>query len=388
MKLSVVHLIHAKTHTIVIVVLCILLTPLFTNGLVIDKSDSHSSQTGTIWEEMEHDFVRADADGSDVVFRNATHGWVLTQNITGLGHGMILHSNDSGFSWHLQYYNETTWLHQIEIVNDYLWVTSRGGLLYSIDDGQTWNFVLVGSDYDNFRCVHFFNDTLGWAGSNRGIYQTQDGGTTWRTIMVWRSEDRPRRIHFMTPQNGWIIGAYNIYYSSDGGATWEVRHSKGGWTFSFISDTEAWAVGDNMLAHMTDGETWVEQILTRDTSSQANYMTDIQFLNSTHGWLVGSWPRAVHTQNGGLQWFEQSVPVNTRILAVYFINESLGWATTWDGYILRTDRGNEFGEISWKPADYTGSYIVVAIVAVAAGSIVLFRFMRKQSEPDLPPSIT
>ncbi len=388
MRMRAGHVMQMK-QLVAVVLLSIMITPSLTSSLTVNWSDYRPSQTDTIWEEIEHDYIRADADPYDIQFRNATHGWAITQNRSSLGHGMILHSNDSGSTWHLQYYNETSWFHQIEIVGDYLWVTSRGGLLYSVDDGQTWNFILVGSDYDNFRCVHFFNDSLGWAGSNLGIYQTEDGGDTWQKIMVWASDDKPRRIHFTTSQNGWLIGAYKIYHSSDGGVTWEVRHTKGGWTFSFISDTEAWAVGDNMLAHMTDGETWVEQVLTRDSSSQAQYMTDIQFLNSTHGWIVGSRPKAAHTQNGGLQWFEQSVPVDTRILAVYFTNESLGWAIAYGGYIFRTDRGNEFGVTSWRPAENTVVYIVVvAITIVAVGSLVLLQFMRKRRGLDSPQLLT
>ncbi|MGY5875267.1 MAG: YCF48-related protein [Candidatus Thorarchaeota archaeon] len=371
------HVIQTK-QLVAVVILCIMTTPSLTSSLTVNGSDTHPSQTGTIWAEVDHDYIRDDADPYDIQFRNATHGWALTQNRSSLGHGMILYSNDSGYSWYLQYYNETSFLHQIEIINEHLWVASRGGLLHSINDGGTWNFVPVGSDYDNFRFVHFFNETLGWAGSNLGIYQTEDGGDTWRTIMVWTFDDKPRRIHFTTPQNGWLIGAYKMYHSSDGGATWEVHHNKGGWTFSFISDTEAWAVGDNMLAHMTDGETWVEHILTSDTSSQAQYMTDVQFLNSTHGWIVGSRPRAAHTQNGGLQWLQQSVPVDRRINAVNFLNESLGWAITWGGHILRTERGNEVGTTSWSPADYTANYVVAAILIIAVGSVGLLLFMRKR----------
>ncbi|MGY5875268.1 MAG: hypothetical protein RTU30_05945 [Candidatus Thorarchaeota archaeon] len=376
MRMRARHVIQKK-QLVAIVMLYIMTIPLLTNALVVDESSLHPSQAGTIWEEIGHDYIRDDASAMDIVFRNATHGWALTQNRSSLGHGLILHSNDSGLTWYHQYYNETTWLHQIELVNDHLWVTSVGGLLSSTNNGQTWIFVPVGSDYDYFRCVYFYNESLGWAGSSRGVYKTEDGGATWRTAMVWTSDDKPRRFHFTTPQNGWLIGAYNIYRSTDGGTTWEVRHNNGGWTFSFVSDNEAWAVGDNMLAHMTDGDTWVEQTLTSDTSSVAQYMTDVQFLNSTHGWIVGSSPRAAHTQNGGLQWFQQSTSVSRRILAVYFINESLGWAITWGGHILRTDRGNEFGTTSWRPADYTATYVVAAIVIIAVGSVGLLLLRRK-----------
>ncbi|MGY5876083.1 MAG: YCF48-related protein [Candidatus Thorarchaeota archaeon] len=372
---------------VAVVILCIMTIPSLTGALTVNESDSHSSQADTIWEEMEHDFIRDDADGTDIVFRNATHGWALSQNKTGFGRGIILYTNDSGLTWHLQFNNDSMFLNQIEIVNEHIWVTGDGGLLHSISDGQSWDYVPLGDELGFYYGIFFYNETLGWTGSERSLYKTEDGGDTWEMTRSHPYEARARMIHFTTPQNGWIIHSYGIYHSSDGGDTWELQHSKGGWSFSFVSDTEAWAVGDTMLAHMTDGVTWIEQSLPGDAYARAPYLTGVQFLSPSHGWIVGSRPLVGHTQNGGFDWYEQSVPVGSRFHAVYFFNESLGWAIGWDGYIIRTDRGNQLGEYSWGGSGTIIGYAAVAIVSIAAVSIGLLLFKRKRRIPDSPPSI-
>ncbi|MGY5852488.1 MAG: YCF48-related protein [Candidatus Thorarchaeota archaeon] len=388
MKLSVIHLVHSKTHMVTIVILCILLTPLLTDGLVLSNSDSHPSQADTIWEEIDHDYIRDDAMGLDIVFRNATHGWALSQNKTGFGDGIILHSNDSGLSWQLQFFNETMRLRQIQIVNEHIWVTGNGVLLHSINDGRSWEYVPIGDELGLYYGIFFFNETLGWTESEWGLFKTEDAGETWSKTRTYPYESRASDIHFTTPQDGWIIHGYGIYHSSDGGDTWEKQHSKGGWSFSFVSDTEAWAVGDNMLAHMTDGVNWIEQSLPSDAYGRAPYLTGVQFLSTSYGWITGSRPLVGHTQNGGVDWYEQSVTIGSRYNAVYFFNESLGWAIGWDCYIIRTTRGNQLGVYGWGSSGTVIGYTAVAIAIVVVVSLGLLLLKRKRRGPDSPPTIT
>ncbi len=363
---------------VAVVILSILTTPSLTYSLTVNWSDSHSSQASTIWEEMDHDYIRDDAMALDIVFRNSTHGWALSQNKTGFGDGIILHSNDSGLTWHLQYYNESMRLRQVEIINEHIWVTGNGGLLHSINDGQSWEYIPLGDELGFYYGIFFYNESLGWTGSERSFYKTEDGGVTWEMTISHPYEARARMIYFATPQNGWIIHSYGIYHSSDGGDTWELQHNKGGWSFSFVSNTEAWAVGDTMLAHMTDGTTWIEQSLPDDVYYRAPYLTGIQFLNSTYGWITGSRPLVGHTQNGGTDWYDQGMSANERIYAISFLNESLGWAIGRDGCIFRTDRGNELGMYSWGTSSSIVVYVVVTITIAAVGSLGLLLFMRKR----------
>ncbi|MGY5854047.1 MAG: YCF48-related protein [Candidatus Thorarchaeota archaeon] len=381
------HVIQAKQLTTV-VILVIMTTPSLTGALTVNESGPHASQTGTIWVRMSHHYVRNNVMALDIVFRNSTHGWALSQNKTSFGDGIILHSNDSGLTWNLQYYNETMYLSQIEIVDQHLWVTGNGGLLHSTNDGQSWEYIPLGDKSALYYGIFFYNKTLGWTDSQWGLYKTVDGGNTWNRTRSHPYEDRARMIHFTSPQDGWIIHGYGIYHSSDGGDTWEKQHSKVGWSFSFVSDTEAWAVGDTMLAHMTDGSTWTECDLPSDVYSRAPYFTDIQFLNRTYGWIGGLRPSVAHTQNGGTDWYDQVVPTDERIFAIFFLNESLGWAIGRGGYIFRTDRGNQLGAYGWGTSGTIIGYVVVAIVILTVVSLGLVILKKKRRVLDSPPTLT
>lgn len=52
------------------------------------------------------------------------------------------------------------------------------------------------------------------------------------------------------------------------------------------------------------------------------------FVDSTTGWCAGRDGIIFHTVNGGLNWEEQNSTVNTFIVALFFLDENLGWALT------------------------------------------------------------
>ena len=377
-----------KSGLYILGLLCIIGTPIYTKITVLERMTSNESLSEEVWVEIEHDYVRLDAMATDIKFRNESHGWALSQNKTGLGNGIILFTNDTGLSWNLQYFNDTMWLKNIEFNEELVWVAGEGGLLYTVNDGASWIYKPVGTEHDNFRSIHFYNDTLGWAGSNRGIYKTNDGGNTWNMVFRWTFGDSPRSIHFTSSLSGWAIGSYGIYHSSDGGISWTISHSKGGWDFSFVSTAEAWAVGDGMLAHMVDGINWIEQSLPANEYNRLPYMTDIQFLNATHGWIGAETPQIAHTQNGGADWYEQSVSRDTRIMALNLINETHGCAIGWGGHIFRTTRADELGEYSWSTSNVALIYgVTFVLVAVVAVSIIFLRFRKRPSSISPAPDL-
>jgi photosystem II stability/assembly factor-like uncharacterized protein len=358
----------------------ILINPSLGIPIQVDNMMFPCVTTTTIWEEISHQYIREGAIPWDIVFINATHGWMISQNITAWGHGIVLYTNDSGLSWRLQLYNETSLFRRIIVVEETLWVTAETGLYRSSDYGESWEFISVGTEFDNYRGIFFYNESLGWIGSETGTYKTEDGGQTWQKQQGWATSDIVRSIYFITPQNGWIIADEGIYHSTSSGESWEKVHNKGGWNFEFVSDTEAWAVGDNMLAHMVDGINWVEQSLPSNEYGRPPYMTDVQFLNTTHGWIGALNPQIAHTQNGGIDWYEQSATGDEAIIALYIHNETLGWATGWDGRIYRTTQADELGEYSWSTSNVALAYgLAFALIAVVAVSVIFLCFRKRPS---------
>ena len=320
-------------------------------ALAMQNPDISPLQASTTWEILSHSFLQKEATLRDVAFINATHGWVVGQKEVGLGGGIILYTNDSGDSWQLQFHNYSQHFDAIHIIDHQtLWVTCRGGFVYSVDGGQSWSSISIIDGMASLGFVKFINATHGWTSTMNDVYKTEDGGLTWHNVTSWQFGDSLRMMHFISPTRIWAIGGIGIYYTDDGGNIWEVKYPGGGWAISFVSDTEGWAVASDLLLHMTDGETWVEQAMPRKTLSplfESPYYTDVLFLDRNHGWIVGLEIPVAFTPTGGANWYDQHVPdeMDRRVIAVDFVNLTHGWAVGHGGYILRTVSGDDLGDI-------------------------------------------
>lgn len=353
------------------------------SGAVLGQTIAYNTQyilaqNNAVWEELDHDYTGTSSIfPHDIVFINGTHGWVLSQNESTSVNGTILHTEDSGDSWYLQYSNETQTFRRIVIINNNtLWVSCRSGVCYTHDGGLTWHEKYLGGPFELFYGLFFLNRTHGWTASNEDMYKTTDGGLTWAPVESWpTADDWARSIYFVSPTEGWAIGFLGVYHTDDGGDTWTREFNQGGWDLSFVSEDEAWAVADDWLAHMTDGETWVMQTMPRTSLSpvRAPYFSDIQFIDENNGWIAGDESEIVYTPNGGRDWYTQTFPRDTRVMAIDFINVTHGWAVSMGGYIYRTTRGNSLGARLWlgmtDPLILTIVGGLVSVVLVASGGL-------------------
>ncbi|MDF1541171.1 MAG: YCF48-related protein [Candidatus Thorarchaeota archaeon] len=357
----------------------------------------NSMQEGVVWDSIEHDYSSSYAVFRDISFINETHGWIVGENGTGIKGGIILHTNDGGVTWNLQLYNETQSFRHIEVIDqNTLWTTGDGGLFYTFNAGSTWNYLSIDalSTDSTISTVEFFNNTYGWTAADGSIFATTNGGMNWESGPSWPfDEDRPRMFHFISDSEVWCIGYYGIYHSTNGGETWLQRFNKGGWAFSFVSNREAWAVADGMLAHYVDGESWNDLPLPRSPSGSLvdpPYFTDILFLDANQGWIAGLETQIAYTNNGGIDWYQQKVAGSgiERIMSLDMINSTHGWATgTW-GIILRTSTGTSLGELLQIRIPIVlllsifGAGIVMVVITIG-GFIFRSRRRRKQKIPEI-----
>ncbi len=347
-----------------------------TTMVMVEKQAFEPMQETASWQILNHSFSQKDAILGDVRFVNSTHGWVVGQNKSGLGGGIILNTKDCGDSWQLQLYEDSHTFRSIDIIDKQtIWVTGTGGLVYSTNGGMTWNESKVIDIQAGLGAVKFINETHGWTSTMNDVYKTIDGGQTWQNITSWTFSDTLRMIHLVSPTEAWAIGFFGIYHTEDACETWEESFSRGGWSLSFVSDTEAWAVADTWLAKMTDGETWIEQPAPRNAPFPppiAPYFTDILFLDSENGWIAGDETEIAYTPNGGLDWYSQDFPGDTRVIAIDFINLTHGWAVGWGGYIYRTIHGNSLGTRLWMGMS---DPILVVFISIPAALFIVFCVM-------------
>ena len=149
------------------------------------SNTGQANQTEQIWTLVNDDFVNANVAPDDIVFANATHGWVLSQTEDSLFNGIVLNTRDGGNNWASSLQNESDRYRKIAIIDsDTIWVTCRTGLYYTNDSGTTWDLTTLRKFNESFSFygVYFFNRTLGWVSSNTRMYRTIDSGKTWQML--------------------------------------------------------------------------------------------------------------------------------------------------------------------------------------------------------------
>ncbi len=356
--------------------------------------------SGTTWELLHSDYP--EAVYTDVVFLNSTHGWVLGQeNESPSSNLLILHTSDGGESWQLQFSHPLGWASIMDVVDEQtVWLNGFDHLYYTVDGGKKWNEIDVVSAGRAFSTVKFINRTDGWTASHGVLYRTTDGGQSWHSVPGWTFDDSPGMIIVLSPLNIWACSFDGVYHSTDGGETWVKTSSPGGWAMSFVSVTEAWLVDDDLLAHMTDGENWTELAIPGafpwlSLRLMAPYLSDVQFIDKDHGWIVGTEIPVMYTPDGGANWYRQSVPSTvtdtmSRIKAICCIDQTHGWAVGWNGVIMRTTSANSLGARLWggsaDPLIFSVMGTAVAVVVVS-GVFVLYRRKHKAtvSGPEAKP---
>jgi photosystem II stability/assembly factor-like uncharacterized protein len=262
-------------------------------------------ESETTWELLESDYP-------DVSFLNSTHGWITGEAIgfepsSGV---IVLHTEDGGDSWNLQFNRSSQYITSMDVLDGQtVWTNGLGSLFYTLDGGKTWNESVVVDGMGGLSTVKFINETHGWTAHGYTLYRTMNNGQSWESVPGWNFTDNPRMILPLSPQNIWASGFAGIFHSMDRGVTWEKVSSRGGWSLSFVSETEGWTVDDNRLAHTVDGNTWVELPIPGRAPFTGlrfapPYLTDLEFLDEDNGWIVGSEIPVMYTPDGGANWYE------------------------------------------------------------------------------------
>lgn len=85
------------------------------------------------------------------------------------------------------------------------------------------------------------------------------------------------------------------------------------------------------------------------------FLRTVFFVDSLTGWVAGDSGLILHTQNGGLDWSVQQSNTTDRIVDIYFMNETVGWASSlnyttipYGTILLKTTDGGE----SWIQHPY------------------------------------
>lgn len=201
--------------------------------------------------------------------------------------------------------------------------------------GQYWvtlnSIPFVGSevkivDIDESNCL--------FSGYNGGIYMTENGGDSF--TKTFSTHYYVRAIDMINDNLGYAVIGYDYYKvikTSDGGKTWNPLCTIGGieyYDLNFIDDTHGWAVGSyNSVARTTNGgQTW--QLISGSIYSD-NWFQASDFINADTGILCGNIgligePLIQKTYDGGLTRINLQAPsISHQLVDVEMISANEIW---------------------------------------------------------------
>ena len=137
-------------------------------------------------------------------------------------------------------------------------VGDRGHILYSDDQGSTWNQAKVPTR-QLLTAVYFVDDKHGWAvGHDAQILASTDGGATWAQQYQDLKREAPLLdVWFKDAEHGLAVGAYGaLIETTDGGKTWDDVSDR--LAIAAIKGAGLFIVGEqgSMFRSGDDGQTW------------------------------------------------------------------------------------------------------------------------------------
>ena len=219
-------------------------------------------------------------------FIDAENGWLAFGNSVST---TIMGTSDAGHSW-AELYQTPSEVQSLDFISGSQgWMHSAEGLFETSDGGRTWQMV-NGSDLPENSRVQFVDDAHGWATGNwknsrypGRIFASTDAGSKWK--------------EFDSPCDGLVVGV--SFVTVDSGSL-----ACGGQPAAGMEPKE--------LYHTADaGQHWVKVSCAcfesdahgvPNTMPWSGYLTDISFLDETHGWMDASRGGLSSTSDGGVSW--------------------------------------------------------------------------------------
>ncbi len=277
---------------------------------------------------------------NDIHFANANAGLVV-----GPG-GFVRRSTNGGSTWSTVASGVTTTLFSCWMVDSNVgyFCGASGVIRKTTNGGTTWSSVYSGTEY--FKEIWFSDANNGFALTPTQIFRTTNGGNSWQSYtfdgsqVLWK-------MNFVSAQTGYVTGDPNaIYKTTDGGVTWETVTNPGTslWQSVYFVDEQNGFVGrDNgKIARTNDGGlNWTEL-----TAGFASEPYDIDFVNPYVGLFVGG-SKIYKTYNGSLTMRELQTGTTNNFTTVRWLNDTVVLAFGDLGTIVRsTDAGNSFTTIA------------------------------------------
>ncbi len=268
--------------------------------------------------------------------------------------GTIVRTTNGGEDWLLLNSGVTTAIYDIFFLNrNQGWAVTfpfnppyYTRILKTTDSGDSWLISQYPEEFIQFRTIYFKDSLNGFLGGNR-IERTSDGGNTWFSVNVDSnavSNYPVIRFKFYDQNIGYACGGQRdqagvMWRTTDGGFNWFADGMSPDEIFDFyIFDAQ------NVLALSGDPE-WIYPLeLVRTTNAGINWTSTptehyalsfaLDFRTPEEGWSASGF-FFLFSSDSGNKWDTIHTPLNTAVLDLRFVNDTLGFACGQDGAILR-----------------------------------------------------
>ena len=315
-----------------------------------DQVFLETSDGGATWSQVPA-VVRDPAFWEDpfyeLTFVDADHGWVVGNN------NGAWRTTDGGATWQqMTGFPAGSYTFLVFVTPQDGWVGGNGSVVRTRDGGLTWTVltfydehgVIFGLDFwDTQRGAFSSNPLPSTTGYPAGIYLTSDGGDNWAQVY----QGDTGQLLFLNATTILALGGGGLLKSTDLGQTWSTIP----WPFSeginnwwrFDASNLA-AVGNLGSVYLSSdgGQTWIQ---TRQGPVQSGFGWDIQFLDSSRGWISGPKSWLLSTEDGGLSWTQRNNGLAISSWSeLEMVDPLYGYAVGYSGEIIRTRDGGRFWE--------------------------------------------
>ena len=286
-------------------------------------------------------------------FNGENNGWLISSR------GELIRTTNGGGSWSLSSIT-TNYIREIDFkTNDYgIIVGEKGTVLVSADSGKSWtNKHPLGSQEPNFFSFDNSGTFILAIGDAGVISRSLNGGNSWSRKDINLFHSKVEDIQFLDANIGFIHAAeylgvndIGIFKTTDGGVSWSPSESGISdpiAALEIVANNAAFASTDNsginyIYKSIDNGTQWL-QVYAVDSTYKTS---DIYFLNSNIGWVLGE-KEIYKTTNGGTSWNIFQIPsYHYGVTDIFFINELRGFVTQPNGRLLKTFDGG----LTWTVA--------------------------------------
>ncbi|MBD3240910.1 MAG: hypothetical protein GF331_10020 [Chitinivibrionales bacterium] len=287
---------------------------------------------------------------NDVCTVGETNVWIAGSD------GTILHAADGGADGFSSFVRQTSGtdrpLYSIGFFDSSFGLAAGSNvLLRTTDGGSHWDHA-GDSIRLSLRGIHFNGAGHAWVHDGETVLHSVDRGLTWDTAHVpVHTDERVNDVHFVDAHTGWAVGDHRAYQcagwycvvssaigliwsTTDGGRTWHRQAESVSVPLngvSFADSRHGWAIGwgiPGLVMRTTDGGSTWDTTVTNYAHPLESRLTDLCFVDSLTGWIVGKEGAVYGTYDGGVTWRKDTCAGGNTFTAVSAADRHHAWAVS------------------------------------------------------------